>query len=41
MKRAGFDDATIQGWLIDQKLPDWVFPTPGDPDYDDEDEDDD
>ena len=41
MKRAGFDDATIQGWLIDQKLPDWVFPTPGDPDFDDEDEDDD
>jgi len=39
MKRAGFDEATIQDWLIDQKLPDWVFPKPGDPDFDEEEED--
>lgn len=35
MKRAGFDDATIQGWIIDQRLPEWIQPSP---DYDDDDE---
>jgi hypothetical protein len=39
MKRAGFSDATIQGWIVDQKLPDWVFPEPGDLDFDEEEED--
>jgi hypothetical protein len=40
MKRAGFSDATIQGWLVDQKLPDWVFPDHFDP-FEDEDEEED
>ncbi len=37
MKRAGFDDATIQGWLCDQSLPDWVL-SPSKPIEDDDDE---
>lgn len=40
MKRAGFDDATVQGWLIDQRLPEWIAPRPDDLDDDDEEEDD-
>jgi hypothetical protein len=41
MKRAGFSDATIQGWLVDQKLPDWVFPDHFDPLEDEDEEEDD
>ena len=40
MKRAGFDDATIQGWIIDQRLPEWISPTPAEFDGDDEEEED-
>lgn len=40
MKRAGFDDATIQGWICDQRLPEWVFPDHFDP-FEEEEEDDD
>lgn len=35
MRRAGFDDETIQGWIIDQRLPEWITPSP---DFDDDDE---
>jgi hypothetical protein len=38
MKRAGFDEATVQGWIVDQRLPDWFI---GRPDEFDEDDDDD
>ena len=37
MKRAGFDDATVQGWLCDQRLPEWVT-APTNPIEDDDDE---
>jgi len=40
MRRAGFDDATIQGWLVDQRLPEWVAPPPDELDDDEEEEDD-
>lgn len=40
MRRAGFDDATIQGWLIDQRLPEWIAPSPDELDGDDEEEED-
>ncbi len=40
MRRAGFDDATIQGWLVDQRLPEWVAPRPDEFDEDEEEEDD-
>jgi len=40
MRRAGFDDATIQGWLVDQRLPEWVTPRPDEFDEDEEEEDD-
>jgi hypothetical protein len=40
MRRAGFDDATIQGWLVDQRLPEWVAPRPDEFDDDEEEEDD-
>lgn len=40
MRRAGFDDATIQGWLIDQRLPEWITPSPDELDGDDEEEED-
>jgi hypothetical protein len=40
MRRAGFDDATIQGWLVDQRLPEWVAPRPDELDDDEEEEDD-
>lgn len=41
MRRAGFDDATIQGWLVDQRLPEWVAPRPDEFDEDEEEEEDD
>lgn len=40
LKRAGFDEATVQGWIIDQRLPEWISPRPDDLDDDDEEEDD-
>ena len=40
MRRAGFDDATIQGWIVDQRLPDWIHPAPDEFDEDDEEEED-
>lgn len=40
MKRAGFDDARIQGWLIEQKLPEWIAPSPDELEGDDEEEED-
>jgi hypothetical protein len=39
MKRAGFDDATIQGYIIEQRIPEWV--TPPNPAYEDDEEDED
>lgn len=41
MKRAGFDDATVQGWLCDQQLPEWVIGAPKPIDDDDDEEEDD
>lgn len=42
MKNAGFDEATIQGYIVEQRLPDWVHTNPDHTPYeDDEDEDDD
>lgn len=42
MKRAGFDEATIQGYIVEQRLPEWVHNNPDHTPYeDDEDEDDD
>ena len=40
MKRAGFDEATIQGWIVDQRLPEWISPPPDDLDDDFEEEED-
>ena len=40
MKRAGFDEETIQGWLCDQKLPDWFIGRPDEFEDDDEEEED-
>ena len=40
MKRAGFDDATIQGWIVEQRLPEWIAPRPDDLDDDFEEEED-
>ena len=40
LKRAGFGDATVQGWLIEQPMPEWISPTPKYLDDDDEEEDD-
>ena len=40
MKRAGFDDATIQGFIVDQRLPDWVIAAPDYFDDEEEEEDD-
>lgn len=40
MKRAGFDDATIQGYIVEQRLPDWIAPRPEEFDGDDEEEED-
>ena len=40
MRRAGFDEATVQGWIVDQRLPEWIAPRPDEfDDSDDEDED--
>ena len=41
MKRAGFDEETIQGYLCDQRLPDWVIGRPDEFEDDDQEEDDD
>jgi hypothetical protein len=41
MKRAGFSDAAIQGWLIEQPLPDWLAPDRENPYFDEEEEEDD
>jgi hypothetical protein len=38
MKRAGFDDATVQGWIVDQRLPEWIAPQPDQFDEEDEEE---
>jgi hypothetical protein len=40
MKRAGFDDETVQGWIVDQRLPEWVAPRPDEFDGDEEEEED-
>lgn len=40
MKRAGFDDATIQGYIVEQRLPEWVAPSPDEYHGDDEEEED-
>lgn len=40
MKNAGFDEATIQGWIVDQPMPEWVSPRPDEFDGDDEEEED-
>ena len=40
MKRAGFDDETIQGYIVEQRLPEWVAPRPDEYDGDDEEEED-
>lgn len=40
MKRAGFDDATIQGYIVEQRLPEWVAPRPDEFEGDDEEEED-
>lgn len=39
MKRAGFDDATIQGYIVEQRLPEWVAPRPDEIGDDEEEED--
>ena len=41
MRRAGFDEETIQGWLCDQRLPDWFIGRPDEFEDDDLEEDDD
>ena len=41
MKRAGFSDAAIQGWLIEQPLPDWLAPDQENPYFDEDEEEDD
>jgi hypothetical protein len=41
MKRAGFDEATIQGYIVEQRIPDWVSPQPYVHEFDEDDEDDD
>ena len=40
MKRAGFDDETIQGYIVEQRLPEWVAPRPDEFEGDDEEEED-
>ena len=40
MKRAGFDDETIQGYIVEQRLPEWIAPRPDEYDGDDEEEED-
>ena len=40
MKAAGFDDATVQGWIVDRPLPDWAIENPDHFDDDEEEEDD-
>lgn len=37
-KRAGFDDATVQGWICEQRMPDWFIDRPEKFDEDDDDE---
>jgi len=41
MKRAGFSDAAIQGWLIEQPLLDWLAPDQENPYFDEDEEEDD
>ena len=36
MRRAGFDDETIQGYIVEQRLPEWVAPRPDEFEGDDE-----
>lgn len=40
MRRAGFDDETIQGYIVEQRLPEWVAPRPDEYEGDDEEEED-
>lgn len=40
MKRAGFDDETIQGYIVEQRLPEWIAPRPDEFEGDDEEEED-
>lgn len=40
MRRAGFDEPTIQGFICDQRLPEWIAPRPDDVDFDDDGDDD-
>lgn len=40
MRRAGFDDETIQGYIVEQRLPEWVAPRPDEFEGDDEEEED-
>jgi hypothetical protein len=41
MRRAGFDEPTIMGYIADRRLPEWVHPDHFDPFKDDEEEEDD
>jgi hypothetical protein len=41
MKRAGFDEATIQGWIVDHPMPDWFVNNPDHSPYEDDEEEDD
>lgn len=40
MKRAGFDEPTIMGWLVEQSLPEWFVSNPDHSPFEDEEEDD-
>jgi len=41
MRRAGFDEPTIMGYIADRRLPEWVHPDHFDPLRDDDEEEDD
>ena len=41
LKRAGMDDETVMGWIVDQSLPEWFVGRPDEFEDDDDEEDDD
>ena len=40
LKRAGMDEPTVMGWIVDQPMPDWFVNNPDHSPFEDEDEDD-
>ena len=38
LKRAGLDEETVMGWIVDQPLPDWFIENPERFDEDDDDD---